>query len=260
MHRRLVGKILLATLVLAPSLPARAKHDKDEKEGKAEKDGRQAPGLKGKVFELKHRKPDELANVVRPLLSGVPGSEMKPIDQMQTITVRDLPANLTAIEGALRRLDVPTPPKPDVELRLRVLIAGPDGPGDIPVDLDGVVKQLKETLNYKTYYMIASLNQRMRGDGSARNKGEFRLTPPVTEEPSSAWYNYEIETSIVPQPGGGLLTRLRRLRFQMGSKHLGEADINTSLTIKDGDKVVVGTASLKNRALIVVVTARLVRP
>jgi hypothetical protein len=53
---------------------------------------------------------------------------------------------------------------------------------------------------------------------------------------------------------------LRRFHFELeGGSALGEAEVSTGLTLRDGEKVVVGTGSLKNRAMIVVLAAKLLR-
>ncbi|HEY0705677.1 MAG TPA: hypothetical protein VGG33_02715, partial [Polyangia bacterium] len=49
---------------------------------------------------------------------------------------------------------------------------------------------------------------------------------------------------------------LKRFRVLLEADALGEAEVATGLTLREGEKVVVGTASLKNRAMIVVIFAR----
>src|SRR2546430_793603 len=63
-------------------------------------------GFKSKVFEVKHRDPAALVDSVGPLASGFKGALVTANREMQTITVRDFPENVAAIEEALKRLDV----------------------------------------------------------------------------------------------------------------------------------------------------------
>ena len=73
-------------------------------------------------------------------------------------------------------------------------------------------------------------------------------------------YSYGFEdVSIVPPPPGAALVQIRKLRYAMEGKSLGEAEINTGLSLREGEKVVVGTASLKERAMILVLSARIVK-
>jgi hypothetical protein len=225
------------------------------------------PGIKAKVFDIKHRSTDDVLDVIRLLGSGVKGTSLSDNNDLRTITVRDFPENILAIEDAIKRVDVPSMPKPDVELRMRVLIAAPTGSGQHPTDLDAVIKQLRATLNYKSYNQIASITQRVKAGAGAGGKGQTQLAPPVSQEPSSANYSYSLEgvNVITPPPGaaasagGNISIQIKKLKFWTGNKQLGEADINTGLSLREGEKVVVGSASLKDRAMILVLSAKLLK-
>jgi type II/III secretion system protein len=218
------------------------------------------PGLKSRVFELKNRAPDEVLKVVRGLGSGVKGTSISESGEFRTITVRDFPENIAAIEDALKRLDVPKPPKPDIEFRIRVLIAAPGAGSQYPGDLEPVVKQLHATLNYKGYFQIASITLRVKAGSGARGTGVTAVNPPVTSEPGSMNYSYGFDdVGIAPPASGAAMVQIRKLHYWMEGKSLGEAEINTGLSLREGEKVVVGTASLKDRAMILVLSARVVK-
>jgi hypothetical protein len=55
------------------------------------------------------------------------------------------------------------------------------------------------------------------------------------------------------------VVQIRKLHYAIEGKSLGEAEINTGLSLREGEKVVVGTASLKDRAMILVLSARIVK-
>lgn len=218
------------------------------------------PGVHSRVFELKHRVPDELMGILKPLGSGVRGTTLSSNDQFRMITVRDFPENIASIEETLRRLDTPGLPRPDVELKMRVLIAAPDGPDECPSDLAAVIKQLRANLSYKSYFQVASLNQRVKSGGSSGGKGEVQVSPPVVLETSTLRYSYGFgNVNVNGLPGGRALIQIRRLRFWTGHKRMGEADIGTALSLREGEKVVVGTASLKERAMILVLSAKILK-
>ena len=95
-------------------------------------------GFKGKIIELKHREPSDIISVVSPLGSGFKGAKLvaNRYTQPKSITIRDFPENIAAIEEAVKRLDVPLPPAPplpkpepapapdpNVEVRLQILLA-----------------------------------------------------------------------------------------------------------------------------------------
>jgi hypothetical protein len=227
----------------------------------AQADDPPAKGMKARVFEVRHQDADQLTRPLEPLLSGAKGAKLSASSSLRTISVRDFPENLAAIEQALRRLDVPTPPRPDIEVRLRILIAAHEGGGDVPEDLQAVVKQLQATLSYKAFYQVTSISQRVRANAGSGGRGEARLAPPVVDEGTTVSYRYGIEQVQIPVVAAGSpqQVQLRRLRFELEGKHLGEAEVSTGVSLREGEKVVVGTGSLKNRAMIVVVSVKVAR-
>jgi len=254
-RRRSAGlfAITVATL-MALGAPARA-GDKPE-----DRPTERNPALRSRVFELKNRSPGEVMKVIKPLGSGVKGTSISESGEFKTITVRDFPENIAAIEDALKRLDVPQAPKPDIELRIRVLIAAPGGTSQYPGDLEPVVKQLHATLNYKGYFQVASITMRVKSGSGAKGTGVTSVNPPVSSESTSMSYSYGFEdVSITPPPPGAAVVQIRKLHYAIEGKSLGEAEINTGLSLREGEKVVVGTASLKDRAMILVLSARIVK-
>lgn len=219
-------------------------------------------GMVSKLFEVKHLDPDDLVRALRPLSSGVKGALVEDTDAVRAITVRDFPENVSAIEQAIKRLDVPTPPRPDVELKIRVLLGSPaPGPGQVPSELDAVVKQLTSTLNYKSYFLVASTIQRVRAGGSTKGRGNVEIAPPAADQKTSGQFRYYVDnvSTIAGAGGGAPVMQLRKLELELDGRELGKAEVETGLTLREGEKVVVGTASLKNRAMIVVVSARLLK-
>lgn len=244
----------IVLLVVAVSTSARA-GDRPE-----DRPSERIPGLKARVFELKNRAPDEVLRVVRGLGSGVKGTSISDSGEFKTITVRDFPENISAIEDALKRLDLPKAPKPDIEFRIRVLIAAPNGQSQYPGELEPVVKQLHATLNYKGYFQIASITLRVKAGAGARGTGITAVSPPASPESTSMSYSYGFEdVGIVPPAAGPPVVQIRKLHYAIQGKSLGEAEINTGLSLREGEKVVVGTASLTDRAMILVLSSRIVK-
>ena len=120
--------------------------------------------FQNRVFDVKNRDPQSLSRVLYPLTSGFKGAVVSPNEEFRTITVRDFPENIAAIEDALKRLDTPEAPHPEVELHIHVLIAGNTdiGASDVPAELKDVVGQLRSTLNFKNYYLLTSIIQRAK--------------------------------------------------------------------------------------------------
>ncbi len=232
-------------------------------------------GFKGKIFDIKNRDPRELVQILQPLGSGFKGAEMKSNGEYKTITVRDFPENIATIEEAIKRLDVPPPPKPpeplrptlpDIEIFAYVLIAS-NGEGDgtaPPPALADVIKQLQVTLNYKSYQLLTSIVQRTNYEN-----GEIDASGTAELPDKSLIGKYVLRMII--NPGGRQAVSsqiaLSKLLFQMeGFKELidrtvgvGNTNITTRLSVRDGEKVVVGTASLRDKAVILVLTTRVLK-
>ena len=139
--------------------------------------------FKSKVFIVKHRSPHELGKVLGPLGSGFKGARIESMDRegLQTLTVRDFPENLTSIEEALKRLDVPAATAREVEFHIHVLFASKaQGPGeDVPEELKDVLGTLKSTLQYKSYTLATSFVQRARGVPITLAAGAKLPLPPL---------------------------------------------------------------------------------
>ena len=220
-------------------------------------------GFKNRVFEVKYRDPSSLANVLSRLTSGFKGAGITPNAEFRTLTVRDFPENIATIEEALKRLDTPGAPQPNIELHMHVLLASNMGGGgsDVPAELKDVLAELRGTLNYKNYELAASVVQRLtetssvlQGNGTAEvpsgNSGAPNVSMP---------YEYYIRSvSLTANPGGTQSMQIADFAF---TSRAGDdrARIQTALNLRDGEKVVVGTATIRNRALIVVLTAKLLK-
>ena len=94
---RAVHLVVVLTLVA----PARAGGGKEhDKEPRDEDRPTEKMGLKSRVFEVKHHTPDELMKVLKPLASGIKGTSLVGSGDFNTITVRDFPENVAAIENS----------------------------------------------------------------------------------------------------------------------------------------------------------------
>lgn len=227
-------------------------------------------GFKGKIIELKHRNPYDISRIVSPLGSGYKGAKLTPNTEPPSITIRDFPENIATIEEAIKRLDTPLPSKPaeavlpDVEIYAYVLIASQaaEGGSDYPKAIEDVVKQLQANLSYKNYRLLTAVVQRTKQGGQVASNGVASLA----DKSVISNYNFEIRR-VMPGNKEEAPARLNldgiSLRLQgqptPDGQPLGNASINTELKIRDGEKVVVGTASLRDKALVLVLTAKILK-
>lgn len=235
-------------------------------------------GFKGKIIEVKHRSPYDLISIISPLASGFRGARLVANRQPPSISVRDFPENIATIEEAIKRLDVPLPPKPpepatppappspDVEVYGYVLIAAQteEGGSNYPKTIEDVIKQLQATLAFKSYRLFTTIAQRTRMDGSVVNSGLAALADNSVVGQYDFTINrisprdYKDGVMVLPLSLNGISLRLNNLSGT-GGQNFGSARINTDVRIRDGEKVVVGTASLKDKALILVLTAKVLK-
>ena len=79
-----------------------------------------------------------------------------------------------------------------------------------------------------------------------------RPSTPKTSLP----YEYTINSvSLLQNPTGAPTVQINEFSFNTLSEN-AQAQVQTSLNLRDGEKVVVGTATIRDRALIVVLTAK----
>ena len=178
--------------------------------------------------------------------------------EFKTITVRDFPENIAAIEAAVKRLDVAQAPRADVELRLWVLVASQTAaaPGRLPEDLKEVVGALKSTLTYRGYTLAGTFVQRVRdGARNIRGEGVTNLADPLEEKGAKPMQlEYQIN-ALSLESGEKSPATLKLDGFGLSLVGDGRAQLKTDVTLRDGEKVVVGTATVRDRALVVVVSA-----
>ena len=277
MFSRSIKTVAVYLLVLLLATSAFGQQTQGQTQSKPESQYVDFTGFKGKVFEVKYRNPSELTRVLSPLGSGFKGATMSYNDELKILTVRDFPENIAAIEEALKRLDVPTQVRPastldsNVELHMHVLLASNiEGASNThPAELNDVLKQLQSTLNYKNYYLVTSIvqrtkeyNARARGGSALNGSGTAEVGAPFAPDarnPQTAKYEYRIN-SIVPMPvdSGAPVIQLDDFSFALGGD-LGSASIHSGLSARDGEKIVVGTAGMKDKAMILVLSVKVVK-
>jgi hypothetical protein len=235
-------------------------------------------GFKGRIFEIKHGDPRHIASIIGPLGSGFKGATIRASHDPNLITVRDFPENIAVIDEAIKRLDVKQPPPPppppssnnrppNLEMRLFLLIASnkEGASNQYPDELKDVLKQLQSTLNYKNYYLLMPIVQRVYAPAGARGEGVTTVGEPLFIKNINAKYTYTIQRFRTEPPHiekGNFL--LDNFEFKIsGVTHednalFGYAGISNQLMIRDGEKVVLGTASLLDKALVLVLSVKVV--
>jgi len=217
---------------------------------------------KNRIFTVQNGDVREIAGAIKLLGSGFKGAGLSVNTELRTITVRDFPENLAAIEEAIKRLDHAEPKTADIELKISVLIAAktPLPNATLPDELAPVVKQLQSTLRYTNYGLMTSMMHRTKiGDG-IRGSGvaEPMLLGMSTSADRPIFYNYELRRITSDQS----TVDIENFDFSMnvpvdigGSIQYQPVGFKTPVSIRQGEKVVIGTTTMRDKALVVVVTA-----
>jgi hypothetical protein len=223
-------------------------------------------GFKSKVFSVTHRDVGSLGRVLGPLLSGFKGATISVNQEFKTLTVRDFPENIVTIEEALKRLDTPAAPRPNIELHMHVLVASNASvsptSAQVPAELKDVLAQLRGTLNYANYELATSVVQRLTETSRGlQGKGMAEISrSPVPAESVILPYEYFInQVTLASASTGAPVVQIGEFSFSTGltsTKLDNRTQVQTALNLRDGEKVVVGTATLGDRALIIVLTAK----
>jgi hypothetical protein len=217
--------------------------------------------FKSKIFEVKYRDPGSLAAAIKQLGSGFKGASVSASSDFRTITVRDFPENIATMEEAMKRLDILVAPRPNIELHMYALIASNAGGSGAapPAELKDVLEQLRGTLNYKNYELAATVVQRLtetprglNGSGTA----EIPSGNPAAPNMSLPYEYYIGAVSLVQDASGKFSVQIGEYSFMTASGN-DRTRVQTALNLRDGEKVVVGTATMRSRALVVVLTAKL---
>ena len=228
-------------------------------------------GFKNRVFEIKYREPDSLLQVVK--LLGSPIGVMSFNNEFKTITVRDYPENIATIEDAIKRLDTPVPPAPGVEFHVHILIAtnAAMASNALPSELNDVVKQLQTTLTYKNYYVMTSAVLRTKeGSTGVENKGvaDFKLVTESAARNSPIIYTYSARQIRIDEttPNNNAI-QIGRFNYTMripietatGVINYENVGFETPVNMREGEKVVVGTTTMQDKGVIVVLIARITK-
>jgi hypothetical protein len=252
--------IIIAALLLAASAIAQEKTATDDYNTVRE--------FRSKVFEVHSREAREIASSIRLLGSGFKGAGVSVNDEMHTITVRDFPENIASIEGAIARLDHAISDAPDIEMKISVLIGSKTplaGAPTVPDELAPVVKQLESTLRYAHYGLMTAMVQRTKPGNGLEGSGvaEPTLLGMTVKEGLPIMYNYRLRR-ITATGGEHPSIDIESFNFSMrvpisvgGTQPTQYQSIGfeTPVSVRQNEKVVIGTTTMGDKALIVVVTA-----
>ncbi|HUP45945.1 MAG TPA: secretin N-terminal domain-containing protein [Thermoanaerobaculia bacterium] len=227
---------------------------------------------RNRVFSIQHRDPRTIAAAVKLLGSGFQGSGLSVSDDLRTITVRDFPENIATIEEALKRLDRPVEQGPDIEMKIHVLIGSKSAlPGSpLPDDLAPVVRQLQSTLSYAHYGLMTTAVHRTKPGAGIEGSGvaDATLLGMTASQDRPVMLAYSMRNLTFGTSNERPTVEIGNVRFSMrvplslgGDSGVQYQDVGfeTPVSLGAQEKVVIGTTSMRDKALIVVLMANIDR-
>ena len=202
-----------------------------------------------RVFMLKYADARHVADVL-----GVFGYGIRADRDMHVVAVSAPAEAMSAIEDAVKRLDVPAAAPKDIDLVVYLVVASeqPSAGGSMPPELQPVADELKKIFSYKSFRLLDSILLRTQPGNMATARG----TIAPSGEGRIMTYNFSVTPSTVTDDPNGRLIRLDNLNLSVeGGDH--NAGIHTEITAREGQRVVVGKSNMgTGGSLVLVVTAK----
>jgi hypothetical protein len=215
-----------------------------EERARAEADQR---NWETRIFPVRYIDPNQLYQALVMFRA-----QFSPNTQLRLISARAPKEIMPAIEDAIKRLDVPTPAiNKSAELMVYVLMASDQAePGAaMPAILQPVITQLRSVLAYKSFQLVETLLGRGTDGRRMRLAGTLQGIGLGTAEPMP--YSLDAQFNIQNPDGKTPALRLVEMAFRLGG-----VAIATDVEIPQGQQVVVGKATMADRAFILVMSAK----
>ena len=244
------GFFAIAMFVLLGTLsPAFAQQEKPK-----------APELKQEMVRLKYARPQEVQNLLRPYLNPYGQISWNSPGNDNLLVISDTPETLSRILAVIKEIDV----KP-VDLLFTVQLVLGSEAGDSKTDEalqnDPLIAELKKLLRYKSFTLLDSNLIRTLNQGGAEislgrdTEFDLVLRPRFIQEEKDRLIQMEV--------------RLRRIDKEVRTAATGQTAgnpvrattlIETQLTMKSGEKTVVGVSKLNggDKGLILILSGKVI--
>lgn len=203
-----------------------------------------------KIFSVRYVDLGQLSNAL-----SMFRAKMQSSPELHVLSVKAPKEIMPAIEDAIKRLDVPQPRR-EAELTIYVVLGldQPEAAPAIPSVLNPVLNQLKGVLAYKSYRLLDTLLTRSGNTSNMMSPTSLNGTLALSEtlKPS---YDFRAGFEIENPDGKAMVLRLNNMSFRLGGAGLN-AMVSGTVDIPQGQQVVVGKATLGDKALILIMSAK----
>jgi hypothetical protein len=227
--------ILMTAVVLAGALFAQGQEKK--------------AGLVQEIVKLNYVQPQDIIRLLGPLTGREGRITFAPNEKF--LSLSDSPENIAKLLAAIKEIDV----KPaDVLFTVQLVLASEDGTPKTDVSLanDPVIKELKGFLKYKSFSLLDTSLVR----GTSRHESILTMGP-------NGNYVLELMPNTITADKSQtveVFVRLKQILGSSGDKVTSQPLIESSLTMKSGDKTVVGVSRTAggDKGLILIIEAKVV--
>ena len=214
-----------------------------------------------KLFILKYANP----RTVQSLL-GTFGATAETNPEMRALAVSATASQMSAIEDAIARLDVPSAAPKNIDLTCYMVIgsesdAGLGGP--VPKELDSVVAQLKSAFAFKNYRLMDVLILRARTGQNAQTTSSGGTGSAGMNTGAQVITTFQIKSASIGTDGTTIridgMRASSRVPLASGNGQFSYTNLglDSDVDIKEGQKVVVGRIGVTNdQALFLVLLAK----
>ena len=257
--KRTVGSMCLLLAALLPVASAQQPPEKPREPQKVQR-----------IIDVRHVDVQRLAG----LISGF-GVRVQPETTVRVLVLSGPREDVEAAEEAVRRLDVPSPAPVNIEVTVYMIAASGSGARGtaLPAEFEALARQLKTGLGFQSYRLIDTMVVRTRDGEGGEATGMAPVQPGAPAEAPRMILQLKFAQAKIEAAATGRAIRIDRLRsgarvpFAYGTDAQGrpqwqfnETAINTDLDVREGQKVLVGKASVdgSNEAMVVALSARVV--
>jgi len=207
-----------------------------------------------RVYSIRYVDYRYIWNLLSPIGVQVAGEP-----NLNAISVRGPSAMLTAVDDIIKRFDVPGNAPKNIDLTVYVVLGSSEGEDNVPTALRGVIEQLRGVMTYKTYRVVDTIIARGTEGSNIQTSGA--IAKLAETDKNQATYDFRL-TGRVAGEGADETIHLENLRFTLAVVTMDgqpqSLNIGTSLDVKKGQQVVVGKATMRDRAVILVLSGKVV--
>jgi hypothetical protein len=219
-----------------------------------------APPETIKFIELKHLDNDRLSRVINLVQQLTLGKATILADNvLHTVALKGTSEGVATAEQLLRRFDVPAAETKVRQIQLTVYLVEANADSStgqpVPSELSSALQQLRKTFGYDKLRLRDTIVLQSRENAAFDSNG---ILPGTTVPPdqkvlyftSYKWASYDVAEDATYVRGFSYSLRM------MGGGQVLDSSIKTDVTIKDGQKLVLGKLTSNEHPVFLILTAK----